>query len=133
MSVSLEPNKIKELLWLVATFKKNNDLYQSCTTASIQVKLFHFWATNTSVTGLDQYLEPFCGSALGHKYSGDLNSKPFEYQKHSSDVQMAFENWTIWDPTSFRPSEYQTSSVFRSPVQVKLLGRLGVHLSTSGI
>ena len=33
------------------------------------------------------------------------------------DFQMAFENQTIWHPTSFRPLEYQTFFVFRSPLQ----------------
>ena len=33
-----------------------------------------------------------------------------------SGIQMAFENQTIWHLTSFRPFEYQTSSVFRSPL-----------------
>ena len=29
---------------------------------------------------------------------------------------MAFENGTIWHAASFRPFEYQTSLVFRSPL-----------------
>ena len=33
-----------------------------------------------------------------------------------SGLQMAFKNQTILHPTSFRPFEYQTSSVFRSPL-----------------
>ena len=33
-----------------------------------------------------------------------------------SGIQMAFENQTIWHPTSFRPLKNQTSLVFRSPV-----------------
>ena len=32
------------------------------------------------------------------------------------DIQMAFENQTIWHPTAFRPFEYQTSSQFRFPL-----------------
>ena len=33
-----------------------------------------------------------------------------------SGIQMAFENQTIWQPTSFPPFEYQTSLVFRFPL-----------------
>ena len=33
-----------------------------------------------------------------------------------SSTQMAFKNQTIWHLTSFRPFDYQTSSVFRSPL-----------------
>ena len=31
-------------------------------------------------------------------------------------IQMAFKYFTIWHPASFRPFEYQTSLVFRSPL-----------------
>ena len=33
-----------------------------------------------------------------------------------SGIQMAFQNQTIWHPTSFRPFKIQTNSVFRSPL-----------------
>ena len=33
-----------------------------------------------------------------------------------SGIQMAFKNYTIWHPNSFQPFEYQTSSLFKSPL-----------------
>ena len=38
-----------------------------------------------------------------------------------SGIQMAFENQTIWHPTSFRPFEHQASLVFRSPLYNNIL------------
>ena len=35
-------------------------------------------------------------------------------------IQMAFKNQTMWHPTSFPPFEYQTSSVFRSPLYLRV-------------
>ena len=38
-----------------------------------------------------------------------------------SGIQMALKNQTIWHPTSFQPFQYQqTSSVFRSPLYIKI-------------
>ena len=54
--------------------------------------------------------------------------QPFEYQNstlekkmavHLSGIQMAFEYRTIWHPTTFRPFEYRTSSVLRSPLYLR--------------
>ena len=40
-------------------------------------------------------------------------------------IQMAFENQTIWHPTSFRLFENQTRSVFKSPMYVSGLNEKG--------
>ena len=55
-------------------------------------------------------------------YNGPVHKKQDGFHLPSiqmvglSGIQMLFDYRTIWHPTSFRPFEYQTILVFRSPM-----------------
>ena len=66
--------------------------------------------TRPTIWILDQYLRNQDGIHLSGIHMVGL-----------SGIQMVFEYWTIWHPTSFRPFEYWTSLVFRSPLKTDFL------------
>ena len=71
----------------------------------VQYSMGYVPCTVMTILILDQYIKKHDGFHLsGIKMVG------------LSSIQMAFENQTIWHPTYFRPFEYQTSSIFRSPL-----------------
>ena len=65
------------------------------------------------------------------KYWKHLNTQLFEVRISNGQLILdpPFEYRTIWHPTSFRSFKYQTSSVFRSPLETISISECGTQKS----